>query len=132
MASSVIGSELVSFFIYNPQLGPKEGTVRNNLYPTQMPLKDLVLVQRKDWRSPFMLYHFLPQEHQKILYYKPEGEILNRKIRNIGLCEALVNFTKTFTSDKPCESVHTQRLRQVFYEPEPHMWMVLVRDVMTL
>jgi len=69
-----------------------------------------------------------PQEHLKILYYRPEEEVLNRKVRNIGLCEALVNFTKMFSGEKPCESVHTQRLRQVFYEPETGIWMVMVRE----
>ena len=66
------------------------------------------------------------QEHLKILYYYPEEEILNRKVRNIGLCEALVNFTKTFNPERPCQAVHTDRKRQVFSEPEPDIWMVLV------
>ena len=68
-----------------------------------------------------------PQEHLKILYYYPEDETLNRKIRNIGLCEALVNFSRTFSSDQPCEAVHTQRRRQVYFEPEPGIWIVMVR-----
>lgn len=52
--------------------------------------------------------------------------MLNRKVRNIGLCEALVNFTKTFHPDRLCQAVHTDRKRQVFLEPEPNIWMVLV------
>lgn len=52
--------------------------------------------------------------------------MLNRKVRNIGLCEALVNFTKTFNPDRQCQAVHTDRKRQVFLEPEPNVWMVLV------
>ena len=67
-----------------------------------------------------------PQEHLKILYYHPEDEIENRKVRNIGLCEALVNFTKTFRPIRPCEVVHTQKTRQVYFEPEPSIWMILV------
>lgn len=94
MAALIQDSQFVSFFIYNPTLGPKEGT-----------------------------------EHQKLLYYRPEEETLNRKVRNIGLCEALVNFTRTFSPDKPCEAVHTQRLRQVFFEPETNIWMVLTVSV---
>lgn len=68
----------------------------------------------------------MPQEHLKIMYYHPEEEAINRKVRNIGLCEALVNFTKTFNPESPCEAVHTDRQRQVFCEPEPHTWMVMV------
>ena len=72
------------------------------------------------------LTHIHTQEHLKIIYYFPEEEIQNRKVRNIGLCEALVHFTKTFHPSRPCEAVHTQRLRQVFYEAEPDHWMIMV------
>lgn len=87
-------SRLVSFFIYNPELSPKEGT-----------------------------------EHLKILFYYPDGETQNRMVRNIGLCEALVNFTRSFNPKRPCEAVHTQRLRQVFIEPEPNIWVVMTVSV---
>ena len=75
-----------------------------------------------------MLPFFYPQEHLKILFYYPEAESENRKVRNIGLCEALVNFTKTFNPSRLCEAVHTQRLKQVFLEPETGIWMVMVRE----
>ena len=32
---------------------------------------------------------------------------------------------RTF-SDKPCESVHTQKTRQLFLKPESDFWMVMV------
>ena len=74
---------------------------------------------------------FPPKEHLKILYYYPEDEVQNRKVRNIGLCEALVNFTKTFRPIHPCEAVHTQKSRQVYFEPEPNIWMVMVSQKIT-
>lgn len=43
----------------------------------------------------------------------------------MGLCEALVKFTEQFTPEKPCESVHTQKTRQVFYQPENEYWMIM-------
>ena len=67
-----------------------------------------------------------PQEDKKILYYYPHDDSLNRKVRNIGLCEALVNFTRTFHPRRPCEAVHTEKMRQVFLEPEENHWMVMV------
>ncbi len=76
--------------------------------------------------TPFPLPPLPLQEHLKILHYLPEDENPNRKIRNVGLSEAMVNFTKTFSVDKPCEVVHTQRKRQVFYEAEPNIWMIMV------
>ena len=120
-ASYVKESELVSFFVYNPQLGCKEGTVSRRIcFEIKVTIITLELA---------FAYSTMPliQEELKILYYCPEDEVINRKVRNIGLCEALVNFTKTFHPDRPCEAVHTDRKRQVFLEPETGVWMVLVR-----
>ncbi|CAB3994315.1 vacuolar fusion CCZ1 homolog, partial [Paramuricea clavata] len=64
-------------------------------------------------------------EHEKIVLYLPVEEDIEKKIRNVGLCEAIVKFTEQFTPDKPCESVHTQKTRQVFYEPEKDYWMIM-------
>uniref|UniRef100_A0A8B9UCA0 CCZ1/INTU/HSP4 first Longin domain-containing protein n=1 Tax=Anas zonorhyncha TaxID=75864 RepID=A0A8B9UCA0_9AVES len=52
---------LLSFFIYNPKLGPKEG-----------------------------------EEEKKILFYHPNEVEKNEKIRNVGLCEAIVQFTRLY------------------------------------
>lgn len=40
------------------------------------------------------LLFFLCQEKEKIVLYIPPGENIDRKIKNIGLCEALVKFTQ--------------------------------------
>lgn len=88
-------------------------------------------------------------EHEKILYYWPPSTPLNRQQSDIGLSEALINFTRcspspsdlpcssiiqiafivhfrTFSKDRPCEAVHLEKTRQAFYECEPDIWMVLV------
>ncbi|XP_046854932.1 vacuolar fusion protein CCZ1 homolog [Xenia sp. Carnegie-2017] len=64
-------------------------------------------------------------EKEKILLYLPPEEDIEKQIRNVGLCEAIVKFTQQFTPDKPCESLHTQKTRQVFYEPETDFWMIM-------
>ncbi|XP_072916267.1 vacuolar fusion protein CCZ1 homolog isoform X1 [Hemitrygon akajei] len=86
-----IPPSLLSFFIYNPKLGPKEG-----------------------------------EEEKKILFYHPNDVDKNEKIRNVGLCEAIVQFTRTFCPNKPAKSLHTQKNRQFFYEAEENFWMVMV------
>ncbi|KXJ08469.1 Vacuolar fusion protein CCZ1-like [Exaiptasia diaphana] len=68
-------------------------------------------------------------EHQKIILYIPTEEDIDKKIRNIGLCEALIKFTETFQPSKPCESLHTQKTRQTFFQPEPEYWMVMSTSV---
>uniref|UniRef100_A0A5F5PPD4 Vacuolar fusion protein CCZ1 homolog n=1 Tax=Equus caballus TaxID=9796 RepID=A0A5F5PPD4_HORSE len=82
---------LLSFFIYNPRFGPREG-----------------------------------EEENKILFYYPNEVEKNEKIRNVGLCEAIVQFTRTFSPSKPAKSLHTQKNRQFFNEPEGNFWMVMV------
>ncbi|EHH52002.1 hypothetical protein EGM_12362, partial [Macaca fascicularis] len=66
------------------------------------------------------------QEENKILFYHPNEVEKNEKIRNVGLCEAIVQFTRTFSPSKPAKSLHTQKNRQFFNEPEEHFWMVMV------
>uniref|UniRef100_A0A668AE01 CCZ1 homolog, vacuolar protein trafficking and biogenesis associated n=2 Tax=Myripristis murdjan TaxID=586833 RepID=A0A668AE01_9TELE len=82
---------LLSFFIYNPSFGPREG-----------------------------------EEEKKILFYHPCDVEKNEKIRNVGLCEAIVQFTRTFCPTKPAKSLHTQKNRQFFFEPEDNFWIVMV------
>ncbi|KAG8433074.1 hypothetical protein GDO86_017379 [Hymenochirus boettgeri] len=66
------------------------------------------------------------EEEKKILFYHPNEVEKNEKIRNVGLCEAIVQFTRTFNPAKPAKSLHTQKNRQFFYEPEEGFWMVMV------
>uniref|UniRef100_G3MQL6 CCZ1/INTU/HSP4 first Longin domain-containing protein n=1 Tax=Amblyomma maculatum TaxID=34609 RepID=G3MQL6_AMBMU len=65
------------------------------------------------------------EEHKKIIYYFPEDAEQDVKLRNVGICEALVNFTQTFSPSKPCEVLHTQKTRQFFLQPEENFWMVM-------
>ncbi|CAB1313145.1 unnamed protein product, partial [Coregonus sp. 'balchen'] len=82
---------LLSFFIYNPSFGPREG-----------------------------------EEEKKILFYHPSEVEKNEKLRNVGLCEAIVQFTRTFCQTKPAKSLHTQKNRQYFFEAEDSFWIVMV------
>jgi hypothetical protein len=65
-------------------------------------------------------------EHEKILYYYPTDAHLDEQQSNVGLCEAFVNFTRTFQPSKLCEYVHTERHRYVFSEPEEGYWVIMI------
>lgn len=67
-------------------------------------------------------------EHKKILFYFPHSVPLDTKIKQIGLCEAIITFTATFT-DHPCESLHTHKTRQLFFQAEPDFWTVMTLGV---
>ena len=66
-------------------------------------------------------------EHEKVLYHYPETVAFEMQMREIGLCEAVINITRTFNPKKLCEAMHTQKRKQSFFEAEPDFWMVLVR-----
>lgn len=68
------------------------------------------------------------QEHLKTMYYYPKNTDIDTQIKQIGLCEAIIKFTETF-SDKPTEALHTQKARQVFFEPEKDFWMIMTVTV---
>ena len=69
------------------------------------------------------------EEEKKILYYYPPEEDVDRKIKNIGLCEAVSKFTETFAPDTPVESIHSQKKRTLLHQPEKEYWMVLTVSV---
>ncbi|XP_034251405.1 vacuolar fusion protein CCZ1 homolog isoform X1 [Thrips palmi] len=71
------------------------------------------------------------EEAQKILYYYPTKTDLDSQIKNVGLTEAIIKFTETFNCNQQCESLHTQKTRQLYYQPEDGFWMVLVLTVPT-
>jgi hypothetical protein len=56
---------------------------------------------------------FQETEHEKILFYYPASVSLSQQMSDIGLAEAFVNFSSTFSPNKPCHSVHTEKTRQV-------------------
>ena len=105
--------QLINFYIFNPTLTDKESAV------SDVCVRCLEILE----------YTFVLQEQQKqkVLFYHPKEDILDRKLRNIGLCEAIINFTKSFSPGKPCEAVHTLKTRQVLLEAEPDIWMSMVR-----
>ncbi|XP_064603975.1 vacuolar fusion protein CCZ1 homolog [Liolophura sinensis] len=84
---------LVNFFIFNSEYGPREG-----------------------------------EEEKKIMFYFPKDTDIDSKIKNVGLCEALIKFAETF-SDKPCESLHTMKTRQLFLEAEKDFWVIMTVSI---
>ena len=65
------------------------------------------------------------EEEKKLLYYYPDTETLNARINNVGLCEALVQFTRNLSPENSCEFLHTQNRHYLFHEPEEDFWMVM-------
>ncbi|KAF9954547.1 Vacuolar fusion protein CCZ1 B [Mortierella alpina] len=63
-------------------------------------------------------------QHEQLLYYVARKTVsIDAKMRNIGLAQGLVNFARIFSPTAPCENVHSQKNRLVFYEAEPGYWL---------
>lgn len=65
-------------------------------------------------------------EGRKILYFYPNDMNLNIQKDYVGLTEGLINFTRDFSPDRPCEALHCEKHTQAFYECEKDFWLVLV------
>ncbi|OXA56758.1 vacuolar fusion protein CCZ1 homolog [Folsomia candida] len=69
-------------------------------------------------------------EMGKVLYcYPGDTTHPDTQLKEIGLCEAIVKFAQTFNSKEPCDSLHTLKLRHVYYQPEDGYWFILVLSV---
>jgi len=66
------------------------------------------------------------QEHEQILFFHPSSINISEKNNNVGLSEALIQFTRTFSPDVACESVHREKHTCAFYNPEPDIWVVMM------
>ncbi|KAI8981424.1 hypothetical protein BDB01DRAFT_794065 [Pilobolus umbonatus] len=60
----------------------------------------------------------------QILYYTAKKVVpADIKMKQIGLAQALVNFTSTFSPFHSTQNVHSQKNRMIFLQPEPDFWM---------
>lgn len=65
------------------------------------------------------------EELKKILYYYPITENTDIQIKNVGLVEGIIQFTETFKPSCPVSSLHTNKMRHLYYQPENNYWMVM-------
>ncbi|TPX39679.1 hypothetical protein SeMB42_g06280 [Synchytrium endobioticum] len=75
----------------------------------------------------------------QICYFHPNTTPANYQIRQVGLAQALINFTTSFSPHRPCEIVHTKLHRIAMIQPEPSYWIIIkvglptpARDAMEL
>ncbi|CAL8108552.1 unnamed protein product [Calicophoron daubneyi] len=64
------------------------------------------------------------EEYKKILYYFPPNKLLNDRLNSIGLCEAVMTFTRFFDSN--CCSLHTLNTKRFFHKLSEDVWIVMV------
>ncbi|GMP93082.1 hypothetical protein CsSME_00043056 [Camellia sinensis var. sinensis] len=72
------------------------------------------------------------QELDKILFFFPADLPFATQLSVIGLSEGLITFTRIFSPEAACEVIEAEGHSHVFYEPEPDIWMVMVRYLFIL
>ncbi|KAJ8922147.1 hypothetical protein NQ315_004082 [Exocentrus adspersus] len=65
------------------------------------------------------------EELKKILYYYPITDNTDIQIKNVGLVEGIIQFTETFKPNSSVGSLHTNKTRQLYFQPEKDYWMVM-------
>lgn len=97
------------------------------------PTGEMVSVQEASLQSFFIYNTDYGQkegmEHEKILLYIPTEESEDVKVKNMGLCEALVNFCRTFKARRECQTLHTKKTKRYFYNPESNIWMIMTVNI---
>ncbi|XP_062544207.1 vacuolar fusion protein CCZ1 homolog [Armigeres subalbatus] len=69
------------------------------------------------------------EEEKKILFYHPQETDIDSKVKDVGLCEAIIQFSNTFTNDDSVHAMHTQKTCQLYHQPEPGYWMTMILNV---
>lgn len=69
------------------------------------------------------------EESKKVIFFYPKNTDYDTRMKNVGLCEAIIKFSNTFSVDSPCEVLHTQKTRQLFYQPETNFWVVMTLSI---
>uniref|UniRef100_A0A182J4K2 CCZ1/INTU/HSP4 first Longin domain-containing protein n=1 Tax=Anopheles atroparvus TaxID=41427 RepID=A0A182J4K2_ANOAO len=69
------------------------------------------------------------EEEKKVLFYHPQDTDIDTKIKDVGLSEAIIKFSNTFTKDDSVQTMHTQKTCQFYFQPEPGYWMIMTLNV---
>lgn len=51
----------------------------------------------------------------------------NERLRQIGLAQGMINFSRDFADGAPVDAIDTERSRVVIHELEPGWWILAVR-----
>lgn len=71
--------ELKNFFVFNSTFGPKEGQVSTKIISLSLILNT---------------YSYVFKELKKILFYYPFIDNSDQQIKNVGLVEGIIQFTR--------------------------------------
>lgn len=116
-ASSIVPAGLGFLAIYNPTLGATDDTIEDQIVyyasvGTPQPGR-----RRRARNRPIST---VSQDER------------NERLRQIGLAQGMVEFGRSFSGDRPVDTVETDKSRVIMHELEPGWWILAVSGVLFL
>ncbi|KLU88483.1 hypothetical protein MAPG_07469 [Magnaporthiopsis poae ATCC 64411] len=116
-ASSIVPAQLGFLAIYNPTLGATDDTIEDQIVyyasvGTPQPGR-----RRRARNRPIST---VSQEER------------NERLRQIGLAQGMVEFGRSFSGDRPVDTVETDKSRVIMHELEPGWWILASVDLTKL
>ncbi|KAL2130472.1 hypothetical protein VTI74DRAFT_6358 [Chaetomium olivicolor] len=121
LPSGIVPAQLGFLAIYNPSLGTTDET-----------LDDQIVY----YASPSTLGSARRRRQRAARDGRPTDVISqeerNERLRQIGLAQGMVEFSKSFSGGRPVDSIDTEKCRVVLHELEPGWWILASIDLTRL
>ena len=117
-AATLVPAQLGFLAIYNPSLGTTDETLDDQIvYYASVNTQSLRRrkKKKKQNRSQGKPTENLSQDER------------NERLRQIGLAQGMVEFSRGFSGGKAVDTIETEKSRVVLHELEPGWWILAVR-----
>ncbi|KAF2166764.1 hypothetical protein M409DRAFT_66348 [Zasmidium cellare ATCC 36951] len=120
MTTQVVPARLAFLAIYNPSLGPTDDTFHDQVvFWYSRAAHEARATARKNARSEAAGGDAIREQE-------------NEKLRQIGLAQGMVDFARSFSDDRPVDSIETEKSRIVVHEMEKGWWILASIDLTRL
>lgn len=122
-AAAAVPAQLGFLAIYNPSLGTTDETMEDQIVYYSSVASPSSSSSKKQRRSSF------PDPTNAS---SSSREDRNERLRQIGLAQGMVEFGRSFSGDRPVDTVETEKSRVVLHELEPGWWILASVDLTRL
>ena len=110
----MIPAQLSYLAIYNPSLGPTDDTVDDQIVYYTSINSQTTQRNRRSRRNKSG-----PEDVSQ--------EERNERLRQVGLAQGMVEFSRGFSGGKAVDTIETEKSRVILHELEPGWWILAVR-----
>lgn len=111
LSSDIVPAQLGFLAIFNPSLGAADETLDDQIvYYASVSTQ----THRRRHRAGKHPTGHVSQEER------------NERLRQIGLAQGMVEFSKSFSGERPVDTIETETTRVVLHELEPGWWILAV------